>query len=77
MATIQKFTRSKGIVYRVLIRKAGAKSISKTFTSKKLAIQFAESINSNREFYEAYGYNNKKDINLSSLIIEYLNEIQR
>jgi len=74
MATIQKFTRSKGIVYRVLIRKAGAKSISKTFTSKKLAIQFAESINSNREFYEAYGYKRKKDIKLSSLIIEYLNE---
>ena len=46
----------KGIVYRVLIRKAGTKPISKTFTSKKLAIQFAESINSNREFFEAYGY---------------------
>ena len=73
MATIQKFTRSKGTVYRVLIRKAGTKSISKTFTSKKLAIQFAESINSNREFYEAYGYKSKKDIKLSSLIIEYLN----
>ena len=65
MATIQKFTRSKGIVYRVLIRKAGTKSISKTFASKKLAIQFAESINSNREFYEAYGYKLKKDIKLS------------
>ena len=37
MATIQKFTRSKGIVYRVLIRKAGTKPISKTFTSKKLS----------------------------------------
>ena len=53
MATIQKFTRSKGIVYRVLIRKADTKPISKTFTRKKLAIQFAQSIDSNREFFEA------------------------
>ena len=37
MATIQKFTRLKGIVYRVLICKAGTKPISKTFTSKKLS----------------------------------------
>ena len=73
MATIQKFTRSKGIVYRVLIRKVGTKPISKTFTSKKLAIQFAQSIDSNREFFEAYGYKNKKDIKLSLLISEYLN----
>ena len=73
MATIQKFTRSKGIVYRVLIRKAGTKPISKTFTSRKLAIQFAESINSNREFFEAYGYQNNVKIKLSELIIEYLN----
>ena len=73
MASIQKFKRSKGIVYRVLIRKTGVKPISKTFTSKKLAIQFAENINSNREFYEAYGYQNKKDIKLSLLINEYLN----
>ena len=68
MATIQKFTRSKGIVYRVLIRKAGTKPISKTFTNKKLAIQFVQSIGSNREFLEAYGYKNMKDIKLSLLI---------
>ena len=37
MVTIQKLTRLKGIVYRVLIRKAGTKPISKTFTSKKLS----------------------------------------
>jgi len=72
MASIQKFKRSKGIVYRVLIRKTGLKPISKTFTSKKLAIQFAESINSNREFYEAYRSQNKRDIQLSLLINEYL-----
>jgi len=73
MATIQKFTRSRGVVYRVLIRKAGTKPISKTFTTKKLAIQFAQNIDSNREFFEAYGYENNKDIKLSLLIQNYLN----
>jgi len=72
MATIQKFTRAKGDVYRVLIRKAGAKPISKTFSNKKLAIQFAQSMDSNREFYEAYGYENNKEIKLSVLISNYL-----
>ena len=72
MATIQKFTRAKGDVYRVLIRKAGAKPISKTFSNKKLAIQFAKSMDSNREFFEAYGYENYKDIKLSLLITNYL-----
>ena len=50
MAIIQKFTRLKGIVYRVLIRKADTKPISKTFTSKKLAIQFSKSIDDNRAY---------------------------
>ena len=72
MSTIQKFTRAKGDVYRVLIRKAGAKPISKTFSNKKLAIQFAQSMDSNREFFEAYGYENNKEIKLSLLIGNYL-----
>jgi integrase len=72
MSTIQKFTRAKGDVYRVLIRKAGAKPISKTFSNKKLAIQFAQSMDSNREFFEAYGYENNTDIKLSLLISNYL-----
>ena len=72
MSTIQKFTRAKGDVYRVLIRKAGAKPISKTFSNKKLAIQFAQSMDSNREFFEAYGYENNKEIKLSLLISNYL-----
>ena len=73
MSTIQKFTRAKGDVYRVLIRKAGSKPISKTFSNKKLAIQFAKSMDSNREFFEAYGYENNKEIKLSLLINNYLN----
>jgi hypothetical protein len=72
MATIQKFKRLKGTVYRVLIRKADTKPISKTFSTKKLAVQFAQRVESDREFLIAYGYENEKDIRLSWLITDYL-----
>jgi len=41
VATIQKIKNKKGISYRVLIRKAGYKTISKTFSSKGLASEYA------------------------------------
>ena len=44
MSTIQKISRAKGIVYRVLIRKSGMKAITKTFSTKKEAIQFSQKI---------------------------------
>jgi len=44
MSTIQKISRAKGIVYRVLIRKQGIKAITKTFRTKKEAIQFSQKI---------------------------------
>jgi len=44
MSTIQKISRAKGIVYRVLIRKSGMKAITKTFPTKKEAIQFSQKI---------------------------------
>jgi hypothetical protein len=44
MSTIQKISRAKGIVYRVLIRKSGIKAITKTFPTKKEAIQFSQKI---------------------------------
>ena len=44
MSTIQKISRAKGIVYRVLIRKKGMKAITKTFPTKKEAIQFSQKI---------------------------------
>jgi integrase len=44
MSTIQKISRAKGIVYRVLIRKKGIKAITKTFSTKKEAIQFSQKI---------------------------------
>ena len=41
MSTIQKINNKKGISYRVLIRKKGLKTISRTFPNKKLANQFS------------------------------------
>ena len=41
MATIQRIINKKGISYRVLIRQKDLPKISKTFTSKKEAKQFA------------------------------------
>ena len=47
MSTIQKISRAKGIVYRVLIRKSGMKAITKTFPTKKEAVQFSQKIEGN------------------------------
>jgi len=41
MSTIQKLSNKNGVSYRVLIRKKGLKAISKTFSTKRLASQFA------------------------------------
>jgi len=44
MSTIQKIHRAKGVVYRVLVRKKNTKPITKTFPTKKEAIQFSHRI---------------------------------
>ena len=44
MSTIQKINRAKGVVYRVLIRKKGLKTITKTFRTKKEALYFSQKI---------------------------------
>ena len=41
MSTIQKISNKKGTSYRVLIRKKNLPKISRTFTTKKEAKQFA------------------------------------
>jgi len=46
MSTIQKLSNKNGVSYRVLIRKKGLKVISKTFSTKRLASQFALKIES-------------------------------
>ena len=51
MACIQKVERKKGVVYRVYIKKKGVRRISKSFDSKRLAVQFVNSIESDRKTY--------------------------
>ena len=81
MATIQKIKNKKGISYRVLIRKAGYKTKSKTFPSKKLAVEFAlkaeaslcDSVIDNITFSEAskeYRINKYKSVGLTPVPYE-------
>jgi len=55
MSTIQKLSNKNGVSYRVLIRKKGLKAISKTFSTKRLASQFALKIESDTKAQQAFG----------------------
>ena len=55
MATIQKLSNNSGVSYRVLIRKKGLEAISKTFSTKRLASQFALKIESDTKAQQAFG----------------------
>jgi hypothetical protein len=55
MSTIQKLSNKNGVSYRVLIRKKGLKAISKTFSTKRLASQFALQIESDTKAQQAFG----------------------
>ena len=55
MPTIQKIDNKKGVSYRVLIRKKGLRTISKTFPSRKLANQFALQVESDLRLHMALG----------------------
>ena len=46
MATIQKILNTNNSSYRVFIRKQGLKTLSKTYPTKKLAKEFALSMES-------------------------------
>ena len=48
MATIQKVKRRSDYAYRVLIRQAGMKSVTKTFNTKRLANKFVSRIEGDR-----------------------------
>ena len=74
MATIQKIHRSKGVVYRVLIRKKGFKSITKVFSSKRMAVQFANRVESSNEALLAFGGENKTKLILGDVAQEYLSK---
>jgi len=68
MACIQKVERKKGVVYRVYIKKKGVRRISKSFDSKRLAVQFANSIESDRN--KLLAYTQSKSHSLLSVVID-------
>ena len=68
MACIQKVERKKGVVYRVYIKKKGVRRISKSFDSKRLAVQFVNSIESDRN--KLLAYTQSKSHSLLSVVID-------
>ena len=68
MAYIQKVERKKGVVYRVYIKKKGVRRISKSFDSKRLAVQFVNSIESDRN--KLLAYTQSKSHTLLSVVID-------
>ncbi|MGE4594790.1 MAG: hypothetical protein AAEF23_04640 [Gammaproteobacteria bacterium] len=67
MAYIQKVKRKQDINYRVFI-KAGSKRITKTFNSKRAAVQFANGIESDRN--KLLAYTQSKSHSLLSVVID-------
>ena len=70
MASIQKIGRNKGYAYKVQIRRKGFSSISKIFESKELALNFAKSVENDREKMLAFG-EVRNQIKLDKLVDDY------
>jgi len=72
MATIQKVKRRSDFAYRVLIRQAGMKPVTKTFNTKRLANKFVIDIEGDRSLLIAHTQSKSKTP-LKLVIDEYLN----
>ena len=71
MAYIQKVKRRQDVAYRVYIKQVGAKRITKTFNTKRLAVQFINSIESDRNKLLAYNHSKSRTV-LSLVVDKYL-----
>ena len=71
MATIQKVKNKTGYSYRVIIRKTGHKTITKTLPNKNLAHKFVADMALNHTAQDQYVF---KDISLRELAEQYLKE---
>ena len=76
MAYIQKVKRRQDFAYRVYIKKVGVKRISKTFNTKRLAVQFINSIESDRNKLLAYNQSKSRTV-LSLVVDKYLKKEYR
>jgi len=73
MATIQKVRRKNDLAYRVLIRQAGLTPVTRTFNTKRSAIQFVNSVESDRKKLLALNQS-KPQTSLSIIIDRYLSK---
>ena len=71
MAYIQKVQRKKGVTYRVFIRPPGLKPITKTFATKREAVQFVNRLDDDKRQIQAF-QQNKHKTSLSKVIDDYL-----
>ena len=72
LASITRLKNNKGYSYRAYIRKKGLKPISKVFSTRKLAEQFVNRIEGDRELLLAFGGNKEYQIILKELVDIYL-----
>ena len=72
MATIQRIARLNKVVYRAIIRKKSKKTISRTFSAKKLAVQFIRNVEADRKLRYSLEFEVSNKIRLSELTAEYL-----
>lgn len=74
MASIQKINRAKGSVYKVTIRRTGTGTISKTFKTKRLAVEFTRTVEGDKQLLSSLSNPISKGLTLSALIEEFTNQ---
>lgn len=75
MASIEKVQNKRGVSYRVFIRRPGLRAITKTFSTKRLAQEYARRIEGDRETAIALGGESAaltQTMTLAGLIDDYM-----
>lgn len=76
MAYIQKVKRHKGYVFRVFIKRPGFKRLTKSFNSKREAVEFVNLTESNLQKIKCLTSSNSQFL-VRDLIIEYLTNVYK
>lgn len=74
MASIQKISRAKGVVYKVTIRHSGNGTVCKTFPTKKEAVEFSRIVEGDSALLQTLGNPISRTLTLADLIDEYLDQ---
>ena len=76
MASIQTVKGARGNTYRVQIRRAGHRPISKTFQLKREAVAFAAKLTSNPDIVEAISSHTLASLTLKEACRDYLDQYE-